>query len=56
MSLFVIDTTTDRDIMVNDVLIQQTLAIKQPDTRRDEEGGEKFSFHTPQVTGTNEDK
>ena len=48
-SLIVVDTTTERDVVVGDVLVEQTLGTKTPDTRKDEMGMEHFKLETPFV-------
>jgi len=49
ISLMMVDTTTDRDVVVGDVLVEQSLAIKLPDTRKDESGDELYKLETPFV-------
>ena len=47
MSVCLCDTTTDRDIHINDALVAQGLAIFAPDTPEEVDSYDKYDLESP---------
>ena len=47
MSLYLVDTSTSRDLYINDVLVNQGLALFVSDTTDDENGVELYGTEAP---------
>lgn len=47
MSIFLVDTSTSRDVHINDALVDQGLALLMMDTLEDEMGTETYSLEGP---------
>lgn len=47
LSLYLVDTSTSRDVYINDALVQQGLALFVSDTLEDEMGTETYSLEGP---------
>ncbi len=49
MSMYLVDTTTSRDVLINDALVSQGLALFLSDTEEDSAGVESYSLEKPQL-------
>ena len=47
LSLYLVDTSTKRDVYINDALVNQGLALFEIDTPEDEVGTEDYSLQVP---------
>ena len=47
MSVYVVDTSTSRDVLINDALVNQGLALFVSDTQADKTGTETYDLEQP---------